>query len=97
MDIVAVTVWDEEEVSILDGEKLNPVICGSVVSDDEEVDEILVCLELLVEERLALRSLMRCYTPAWLRCRSAEGEEHTGPTPKYMRLRPSKTVPKGET
>ena len=54
MDIVAVTVWDEEEVSILDGEKLNPVICGSVVSDDEEVNEILVCLELLVEERLAL-------------------------------------------
>ena len=32
MDIVAVTVWDEEEVSILDGEKLNPVICGFVVS-----------------------------------------------------------------
>ena len=56
MDIVAVTVWDEEEVSILDGEKLNPVICGSVVSDDEAADEILVCLELLVEERLALSS-----------------------------------------
>jgi hypothetical protein len=37
MDIVAVTVWDEEEVSILDGEKLNPVICGFVESDDEEV------------------------------------------------------------
>ena len=55
MDIVDVTVWDEE-VSILDGEKLNPVICGSVVSDDEEVNEILVCLELLVEERLALSS-----------------------------------------
>ena len=73
MDIVAVTVWDEEEVSILDGEKLNPVICGSVVSDDEEVNEILVCLELLVEERLALRSLMRCYTPAWLRCMSSDG------------------------
>ena len=73
MDIVAVTVWDEEEVSILDGEKLNPVICGFVESDDEAEDEILVCLELLVEERLALRSLMRCYTPAWLRCRSSEG------------------------
>ena len=45
-------------MSILDGEKLNPVICGSVVSDDEEVDEILVCLELLVEMRLALSSLI---------------------------------------
>ena len=58
MDIVAVTVWDEEEVSILDGEKLKPVICGFVVSDDEAADEILVCLELLVEERLALSSLI---------------------------------------
>ena len=42
MDIVAVTVWDEEEVSILDGEKLNPVICGFVVSDDEAVFKIVV-------------------------------------------------------
>ena len=42
MDIVAVTVWDEEEVSILDGEKLNPVICGFVVSDDDAVFEIVV-------------------------------------------------------
>ena len=42
MDIVAVTVWDEEEVSILDGEKLKHVICGSVVSDDEAVFEIVV-------------------------------------------------------
>ena len=40
MDIVAVTVWDEEEVSILDGEKLKPFIRGFVVSDDEEVFEI---------------------------------------------------------
>jgi hypothetical protein len=45
-------------VSILDGEKLNPVICGFVVSDDEALDEILVCLELLVEMRLALSSLI---------------------------------------
>ena len=37
MDIVAVAVWDEEEVSILDGEKLKSVICGFVVSDDDEV------------------------------------------------------------
>ena len=42
MDIVAVTVWDEEEVSILDGEKLKPVICGFVVSDDVEVFKIVV-------------------------------------------------------
>ena len=42
MDIVAVTVWDEEEVSILDGKKLKPVICGFVVSDDEGVFEIVV-------------------------------------------------------
>ena len=41
MDIVAVTVLDEEEVSILDGEKLNPVICGFVESDDVEVFEIV--------------------------------------------------------
>ena len=49
---------NETEVSPSEGELDDTV--GGVVSDDEEVDEILVCLELLVEERLALRSLMRC-------------------------------------
>ena len=42
MDIVAVTVWDEDEVSILDGEKLNPVICGFAESDTVAVFEIVV-------------------------------------------------------
>ena len=45
MDIVAVTVWDEEEVSIQDGEKLKPVICGSVVSDSDD-DAVLVVVVL---------------------------------------------------
>ena len=45
MDIVAVTAWDEEEVSILDGEKLKPVICGSVVSDSDD-DAVLVVVVL---------------------------------------------------
>ena len=55
MDIVAVTVWDEEVVSILDGEKLNPVICGFVVSDDEEVSTVTLLLEAL--ERLPAASI----------------------------------------
>jgi hypothetical protein len=48
MDIVAVTVWDEEEVSILDGEKLKPVICGFVVSDD--VSSVVLVGQLVVVE-----------------------------------------------
>ena len=68
MDIVAVTVWDEEEVSILDGEKLKPVICGFVVSDDvssvvlvghDDVsfDESKTILSLALEEMLPAASL----------------------------------------
>ena len=52
MDIVAVTGWDEEEVSILDGEKLKHVICGFVVSDDVVVvvvlSQVVVVLSVVV-------------------------------------------------
>ena len=58
MDIVAVTVWDEEEVSILDGEKLKPVICGSVVSDDDAVLVVVLLSQVVVLSVLFEPSLL---------------------------------------